>query len=129
MADTDALRTELIELLASAEYTRIIGLAGSPDGQWELLPETVRDNWRNSFARTADLVIETGWRPAAKPIGYITGFRLDGDWRIPFDGKPFDTLEEAENDAQDASRDEQPGVDWRALTVYDEVGEPYQAVS
>lgn len=68
-----------------------------------------------------------GWRPPAEPVGYITGYRsADNDWHVPFDGTPFATRDEAEADAQDAGV-ELPGVDWRALTVYDETGEPYRA--
>lgn len=63
----------------------------------------------------------------AEPVGYVTGYRnADGDWHIPFDGTPFATRDEAATDAQDANA-ELPGVDWRALTVYDETGEPYGA--
>lgn len=62
-----------------------------------------------------------------KPVGYITGYRnADGDWQIPFDGTPFATRDEAAADAR-AALTELPGVDWRALTVYDETGEPYRA--
>ncbi|MBF6298261.1 hypothetical protein IU459_11985 [Nocardia amamiensis] len=61
------------------------------------------------------------------PIGWITGHRhADGKWHIAFDGEPWRTLDEANVDVQDAST-ETPDVDWRALTVYAETGEPHQA--
>jgi hypothetical protein len=63
------------------------------------------------------------------PIGYVTGYRDPaGGWHIPFDGAPWPDRETANDDLHDACT-EVPGVDWRALTVYDETGDPYQASS
>jgi hypothetical protein len=62
-----------------------------------------------------------------KPVGYVTGYRdAAGRWWVSCDGPPFTTLGEALGDVVDACN-EMPGVDWRALTVYDKTGEPYYA--
>ncbi|WP_063039680.1 hypothetical protein [Nocardia pseudovaccinii] len=64
-------------------------------------------------------------------IGYVTGHHnAAGEWWIAFDSPPFGTLDEALADVQDARTvpgNDVPGIDWRALTVYDESGAPDRA--
>ncbi len=64
MPDNDT-RAEATELLARVEYARITGLDTSGKHKpWADLGENVRDAWRDSFTRHADVLVEAGWRPS-----------------------------------------------------------------
>ena len=70
MPDNDT-RDQATELLASAEYSRLTGLANSPDGPWSIAPENIRANWRQSFIRCGEILAEAGWTPPARVIETI----------------------------------------------------------
>lgn len=137
MADNE-IRDQLAALLAEQLYDRGQHVADRPEDERELYRDRTGHAWTDfadraakiqalRYRKCADALIAAGWRPQAEPVGYVTGYRnAAAEWHIPFDGTPFATRDEAATDAQDA-RTELPGVDWRALTVYDETGEPYRA--
>ena len=67
-------------------------------------------------------------RPGAA-AGYVAGYRDPaGVWSVSCDGPVHVDRDDAIADVREASADV-PGVDWRALTVFDGSGQPYRAAA
>lgn len=67
MSDND-IRAAATELLASTEYARLTRLDRSEHAPWADLDDATRENWRSSFRRHVDVLVDAGWRPPARVI-------------------------------------------------------------